>query len=50
MNIVSVSKTSIGLRRIFDKPIAVGVRGVIMKINIANSDINKGLKIDLGEN
>lgn len=50
VNIVSVSKTSIGLRRIFDKPIAVGVRGVIMKIDIANSDINEGLKIDLGDN
>lgn len=49
VNIVSVSKTSIGLRRIFDKPIAVGVRGVIMKIDIAHSD-TRGLKIDLGEN
>lgn len=36
INVVSVSNTGVGLRRIYDRPIAVGVRGVIMKINVKN--------------
>lgn len=34
INVVSVSDTSVGLRRTFDRPIAVGARGLIMQIKI----------------
>lgn len=37
VNVVSVSDTAVGLRRLFDRPIAVGVRGVIFKINLKES-------------
>ncbi len=46
INVVSASESFIGLRRIFDRPIAVGVRGVIMRINVNESNKN-GLYIDL---
>lgn len=36
VNVVSASDTAVGLRRFFDRPIAVGVRGVIFKVNLKN--------------
>lgn len=50
INVVSVSNTGVGLRRIYDRPIAVGVRGVIMKINVENLGQlrqNEGIPITL---
>lgn len=41
VNVVSVSGTAVGLRRLFDRPIAVGVRGVIFKINLKKSSGNE---------
>lgn len=46
VNIVSASESYVGLRRIFDRPIAVGVRGVIMRIDIIKSEKGK-LWIDI---
>lgn len=37
VNVVSASDTAVGLRRFFDRPIAVGVRGVIFKVNLKKS-------------
>ncbi|KKO20740.1 MAG: hypothetical protein L3J18_00600 [Candidatus Brocadia sp.] len=37
VNVVSASDTAIGLRRFFDRPIAVGVRGIIFKVNLTKS-------------
>jgi len=37
LNLVSVSDSAYGLRRIYDRPIAVGVRGLILQINLKKS-------------
>lgn len=37
VNVVSASDTAVGLRRFFVRPIAVGVRGVIFKVNLKKS-------------
>ncbi len=52
VNVVSTSDTSVGLRRIYDRPIAVGVRGVIMRVNInkSNDDTLFVDFVSIGEN
>lgn len=47
INVVSVSENSVGLRRFFDRPVAVGVRGVIMRINVNDYKEEKGFKVEL---
>jgi hypothetical protein len=37
VKVLRVSSTSIGLRRTFERPIAVGVRGVIVRVNVRQS-------------
>lgn len=46
VSVISVSGTSIGLRRSFDRPIAVGVRGVLVCINV-NDVKNGGFLVEL---
>lgn len=36
VRVLSVSASSIGLRRTFERPICVGVRGLLIKVNVNN--------------
>jgi len=44
INIVSVSDSAIGLRRNYDRPIAVGVRGMVLKVNYT---VTKKIEIEI---
>ena len=39
---VSVTDKSVGMRRFYDKPVAVGVRGLIMRINSSTLEVKLG--------
>ncbi len=46
INVVSVSDTNVGLRRIYDRPIAVGTRGVIIRLNVTDTTKDGYIKIE----
>jgi hypothetical protein len=53
VKVLRVSTSSIGLRRTFQRPIAVGVRGVLIRVNVGDpKDLEDGkgeiwMKVDL---